>query len=444
MAQVGDKRGIGKLAWFSLVILSVAYAVAMIDRIVLTLLVEPMKRDLDINDTQFGFLQGFAFAAFYAVAGLPLARLADNSSRKRLIVWGIAFWSFMTSLCALAQSYWQLVLYRIGVGVGEAALTPAAISILSDLFPRSQRTRAIALYASGGTLGAGLAYLAGGAILRVFPGEATLQLPILGDVRGWQVVFLFLGLPGLVLAAITALILREPKRSDSRPREARRLSADLFPFLRTNSGLVGGMFAGFSLLYVVTYGYLAWAPAMLIRTYDVDTATVGFLLGIANIVAGVGGNLAGSFACDLWIIRGSRDAEIRMGLFSAGILFPLCIAIPLVADVKLALALLTILIFFSHFWSSSATAAIQAITPPHLRGQMTSIYILCINILGFGLGPVIVGAITDFVFGTPESVGLSLLIVAATALPLVIYFLSRARRYFDAAILEPDVTQVAA
>src|SRR3546814_13350498 len=158
MTVNGVQRGVGKLGWITLAILSFAYAIAMIDRIILTLLVEPIKRDLQINDTQFGFLQGFAFAAFYAVAGLPLARIADNSSRKRLIAWGIAAWSFMTGLCALAWSYWQMVLCRIGVGVGEAALTPAAISMLSDLFPRSKRTRAIAIYASGGTVGSGLAY----------------------------------------------------------------------------------------------------------------------------------------------------------------------------------------------------------------------------------------------------------------------------------------------
>src|SRR3546814_3098144 len=136
MTVNGVQRGVGKLGWITLAILSFAYAIAMIDRIILTLLVEPIKRDLQINDTQFGFLQGFAFAAFYAVAGLPLARIADNSSRKRLIAWGIAAWSFMTGLCALAWSYWQMVPCRIGVGVGEAALTPAAISMLSDLFPR--------------------------------------------------------------------------------------------------------------------------------------------------------------------------------------------------------------------------------------------------------------------------------------------------------------------
>lgn len=442
MTELGSQRGVGKLGWITLAILSFAYAVAMIDRIILTLLVEPIKRDLQINDTQFGLLQGFAFAAFYALAGLPLARIADNSSRKRLIAWGIAAWSLMTALCALAWSYWQMVLCRIGVGVGEAALTPAAISMLSDLFPRSKRTRAIAIYASGGTIGSGLAYVVGGAILQVYPSEATLVLPIIGDIRGWQLIFLILGIPGLLLAAVVGLVLREPARLTP-PVAHRSLSADLLPFLRENRRLVGAMFGGFSLLYVVTYGYLAWTPALFIRSHQMDTATLGLILGVANVVAGVSGNILGGWTCDRWIARGSRDAEIRIGMISAAILLPLCIAVPTVADANLAIALLSALIFVSHFWTSSATASIQAITPPHLRGQLTSIYILCTNIVGFGLGPVVVGAVTDNVFGTPEAVGLSMVVVAGGVIPLVLLLLASVRRRFGAAMPATETLQPA-
>lgn len=432
MTDIGRPTVSQRAAWYAVIVLMVAYMISMIDRIILTLLVDPIRRDLDINDTQFGLLHGFAFALFYALAGVPIARLADTAPRRWVIAAGVAVWSVMTALCATAQHYWQLLAYRLGVGVGEAALSPAGMSMLADLFPKDRLARAIAVYSAGGTIGTGLAYIIGGYMLTLFPAETTVAVPVLGETRGWQVIFIVLGLPGLLMALWTLTLPEPARRTVATP--AASSSRALFAFLRSEKAVIGLHFTGFSFLYVLTFGFISWAPALLMRKYGVDPSTVGYVLGIVSVVAGVSGGVGGGTFTDLQVRRGKDDAHIRVGFLAAIFLLPATAAMPFMPTFPLAITLLCIVIFLSHFWSAAATTGLQIITPPNLRAQITAIYIMCINLIGFGLGPVLIGFVTDNVFRRPEAVGLSMALVAGGVLPLVIVILGLARKPFAASV----------
>lgn len=421
-----------RVAWYAVIVLMVAYMFSMVDRIILTLMVEPIKRDLNINDTEFGLLHGFAFALLYALAGIPIARAADSKPRRWVVAIGIFVWSIMTALCAVAQKFWHLLLFRMGVGVGEAALSPAAMSMLADMFPKDRLARAIAVYSSGGVVGTGLAYIIGGFMLTLFPADHSVAVPMLGDVRGWQVIFLVIGLPG-VLMALVALTIKEPIRIQP-ARAAASSAKELSKFMRGEKKIIGLHFTGFSLLYILTFGFVSWAPALLMRKYQVDASQVGYALGIISVIAGVAGGVIGGSLADWLVRRGNDDAHVRVGFIAAIVLLPVTVATPLMGSFGLALALLSVVIFFAHFWSAAATTALQVITPPNLRAQITAIYIMCINLVGFGAGPVLIGFVTDEVFHNPNSIDLSMVIVAGGALPLVILLLGFARKpYAEAA-----------
>src|SRR6202161_3902739 len=199
-------------AWYSVAVLMLMYIFSFIDRTTISLIVEPMKRDLQISDTQIGMLQGLAFALLYTFLGLPIARLSDRHSRRAIIAGGVFIWSIMATLCGLARTAAQLFVARIGVGVGEAALSPAAYSIITDSFPRSKLGSAFGVYNIGITIGAGVAFLVGGIVVAaVSHAGATYSLPLLGEVRAWQMVFIVTGAPGIVLPLLL-LTVREPKR----------------------------------------------------------------------------------------------------------------------------------------------------------------------------------------------------------------------------------------
>ena len=198
-------------AWVTVIILMVAYVLSFIDRQILNLLVAPIRRDLMISDTQMSLLMGLSFALFYTVCGIPLGRMADTRSRRGLIAIGILFWSAATAACGMARLYWQFLLCRIGVGVGEAALSPAAYSLIADSFPAERRATAISVYSMGVYLGSGLAFLFGGLVIKLASAQGDVLLPVFGEVRPWQLIFLALGAAG-VLFTLLMLAVKEPAR----------------------------------------------------------------------------------------------------------------------------------------------------------------------------------------------------------------------------------------
>jgi MFS family permease len=432
-----------RYSWYVVAVLCVAYTLSFVDRMVLALLVEPIKRDLGISDTQIGLLHGFAFAIFYTTLGVPIARLADRADRRKLIAAGVAFWSLMCALCGLARSFGQLFLARVGVGVGEAALSPAAFSMLADAFPPDRLGRALGVYSSAIYAGAGVALLVGGGVAAAAASTTAVQVPLLGDVRPWQLTFLVLGAPGLLVAA-WILSLREPTRrgvaTNARPVPLRAV----FAWIARHGRAYGAHFAGFALLSLVFNASTAWLPSVFVRVHGWTASEGAHWIGLALIVFGTTGIVAGGIVADAWRRRGRPDGSLRVGLTSAIGVLPFAAAVPVVRSPELAVALLAPMMFFSAFAFGAAAAGLQWLTPAPMRAQVSATFLFVNNLVGIGGGPVAVALLTDRVFGTPAAVGTSLAIVGGSAALLAALVLAAGIRAFDDGVRSVQAADAAA
>ena len=414
-------------AWYATVVLTVAYTLSYVDRQILSMLVEPIKRDLQVSDTQIGLLQGFAFAVFYTLVGLPLGRLADRGDRRRIIAWGIFFWSLATALCGLARSYTQLFLARIGVGVGEAALGPAAYSLIADSFPPERRGRALGLYSTGVYLGIGLAAIIGGAVVGTLSARPPLQLPLLGELAAWHATFLLVGLPGL-LVALWAASLREPPRRLATPSATTAATtAEALTFLRAHRGFLAAHFLGFSMLTLAFNAVVFWMAPYLIRVHGLAPAEFGARLGLVLAIGGAAGIFAGGWLADTLRRRGDAGAELWPGLLSAGAILPFGLATTQAGSGAAALAAFAGFMFASSFAFAAAAAALQVVTPNRLRGQVSALYLFCVNLAGIGVGSFLTGWLNDSVFADPNRVGDSMAWVVGVSAPLTMLLLWLAR-----------------
>ena len=406
------------VAWYSIGILLIAYTIAFVDRTILALLVGPIQRDLGISDTLMGLLHGIAFALFYCALGIPIARLSDQYSRRWIILVGMLIWSAMTAVCGIAKNFWHLFLARVGGGVGEAALSPAAYSMIADSFPPRNLGRAIGVYSSGVFFGAGIAFMIGGAVIGALEAVQTMTLPLVGEIRSWQAVFFIVGAPG-VLFALLMLTVPEPKRRGLPAPDApagRELSG-LWQYMRDNRRVVAGHFLGFSLLAIVFNGYVAWAPTQLIRDFGVSAGEAGQALGAVIFAFGGSGIIVGGIVADRLARRGMHDANMRAGVIAAAGLLPACILAPLVDSFGLSVTLYAAFFFFSSFPYGAAAAALQLMAPPDLRARLSAIYLLVLNLIGIGLGPLAIAAVSDGILGGKEHIGGGMAIVAAVVVP---------------------------
>lgn len=372
-------------AWATVAILMVAYVLSFVDRQILNLLVEPIRRDLAINDTQMSLLMGLSFALFYTVCGIPLGRVADTRSRRGLIAVGILFWSAATAACGMAKMYWQFLLCRIGVGVGEAALSPAAYSLIADSFPAERRATAISVYSMGVYLGSGLAFLVGGLVIQFASAQGDVTLPVLGEVRPWQLIFLILGVAG-VFFTLLMLAIKEPVRRGAGAGVAVPLS-EVGRYIRANRRTVLLHNFGFAGLAFAGYGSAAWIPTFYIRTYGWDAGQVGIVYGCIVAVFGCLGIVFGGRLADLMAKRGRSDANMRVGLYAALGALPMVVLFPLMDSAFWASMLLALAVFCLSMPFGVAPAAIQEIMPNSMRGQASAIYLFVITLIGLGVGP---------------------------------------------------------
>lgn len=399
-----------------------AYTNSFIDRQILNLLIEPIRSDLEITDTQVSLLAGFAFAIFYTLMGVPIARLADQKNRKVIIVTGIAVWSAMTALCGAARSFWQLFFARVGVGVGEATLSPAAFSIMADYFPRHKLARAFSVYSMGVYFGAGLALIIGGAVIRLVKNAGAINLPVVGDVAPWQMTFFLVGLLGLPIFLLL-LTVREPvRRGLSKANSAQESNASSLPvllaFLRANKATVILHFLAFSSIGIGILGFMTWTPTLFIRTWGWDASTIGLAYGFIMFFLGTAGVYTGGFVADWLEARGHKDAILRAACYAGIVTVPIAVITPLLPTAELALVGLGITSFLLAFPQGLPAAALQVITPNPLRAQMTALYFLVGSLISMGFGPTLVALVTDYVFGDPMKLRYSMAVVAATTIPL--------------------------
>ena len=413
-------------AWYAVAVLTVANVSGFIDRQILSLLVRPMQRDLQISDTQISLLMGLGFVVFYSVLGVPLGRWVDRGHRPRIVALGVTLWSLMTAATGAAASYAQLFLARIGIGVGEATLSPAAVSIIADRFPRDRLGTAMSTYMMGTFLGSGLAYVLGAYVVGQFAEPGTFTLPWGATIFRWQAVFWFLGLPGLLIALL-ALTMGEPRAGSARSATASASTGEFAAYLRTHARTLAAVSLGFACSAAVNYGVGAWLATFLIRAHGWTEASAGTLQGVLTAVLGPVGVLGGGWLSDRWTRRGHVDAPLRVGI--AGALGMLVFAglYPVVPSAAVAAALLVPVNIFAALPWGAANAAIAEAMPERLRGQGSAVYWLVVNLLSGAVGPTAVALLTDHVFGGEAGVRWSLVTTTVVGMGTAMALLASGR-----------------
>lgn len=389
-------------------------------------MVDPIKADLKISDSQFSLLHGLSFAMLYCVLGLPVGDLVDRVKRGRLIAGGIVVWSVMTALCGTANSFGRLFLTRIGVGVGEATLNPAAYSLIADCFPPHRLGRALSIYIAGAGVGAGIAFMLGGAVVGAV--EHLGDLPLIGEMRPWQKAFLLVSLPGLPIA-VALLMLREPARQGKVDKVAVPWRTFIL-FVADRRAFMARFMSGIACTAAISLATLNWAPAFLMRNFKLDATKIGFMLGPVTMIGIVGGLLLGAYLAEWAARRGVKQPQIRVAAVATLLTIPPAIGMAFAANLPMALAALLILLLFTNMPFGIASATMQSLTPNQLRGRMSAFLLFCQNGFGMICGPLIPAVLTDTVFkGEGTSLGFSLTIsITLFGLCGGIALLSAARR----------------
>ena len=400
--------------WYVVIVCMLAYLFSFIDRQILSLLIGPIQKDLGISDTQFGLLSGLAFAIFYAIMGLPIATLADRKSRPVIITLGIIVWSLATVACGVVRGFTQLFVARVLVGAGEAALTPATYSLISDLFPKEKLGRAVAVYSIGSFLGAGMAFLIGGWVIGLVTHSGLTS--IAGIVfKPWQLVFVIVGLPGLLLGLLVLTTIKDPRASEGKSAVEAPPFLAVLRFLYDNKGIFLPHIVGYTFAAMALYALLGWAPAYLMRTFGLSPAQSGIWLGAVALVAGGGGCLTSGWLMDWMTRKGVIAAPFWTGIIgAAGTVIPAAF-LPLAHSTAEGATLLGVAMFFASFPMPPSTAVVQIAAPARLRSRVSAVFICCNSLIGLALGTLIIGMLNDQLFHSPKAVGASVAIVAASS-----------------------------
>lgn len=421
-------------AWYTVFVLTICYTLAFIDRQILGLMIGPIKAEFAISDTQVGLLGGFAFSLFYSVVSLPLGRLVDRVGRWRIIGLGVLFWSVMTMTCAVARGYPGLFLARMGVGVGEATLAPAAVSAISDSFPNDRLGSAMSVYGIGIYLGSGLALMLGGAVVASLAETPLVALPLFGDVASWRVIFLIVGLPG-VLVGLWVLTLREPPRRKAILTQEGAVAVlsirQAVAEIGTRRGAVAGIAIGLMFQAIALYAYMLWAPEMLRRSFGWSAQSTGLVMGAIVLIGGTAGMLTGGRLSDRGLRAGRRDAALSVAALSsvAGFLVFAMLLLSL-RSAEATAGVLFFGVFLLAMPAGSCYAAAQMILPNQVRGQAMALILLIANFGGLTLGPLLPGVLNDYVFLSEAALGLSLSItLALTTLSAALIFNAAKRSY---------------
>ena len=416
--------------WVVTLLLLVAFTFSFVDRQVLNLLVEPIRLDLQVSDTQISFLQGLAFAVTYILMSVPLGRMVDKYNRVGIMIGGVLIWSATTVACGLSRTYSQLLFARFGVGAGEAALTPAAWSVLADYFRPTKLALPISVYLMGPYLGAGLAMIAGAEVLDWSRDVQEVSLPIVGVVAPWQATFIAVGLPGVLVAGLLATI-REPKRKGRQGalREVPGWRAVL-RYMWQRKKVYAALHLGVPFIVVMLYGLQAWTPTILLRVYGWDLADAGRIYGTLALVTGSAGVLSGPVLSRYLLGRGVLDAPLRVAVLGAGMATLSLATLPFQSSGAMALVSIGCASFFVTLPLALITTVMQEVTPNNMRGVVNGMYVVTNNVLGLALGPTLVAASTDYVFQDTMAVAKSLALVAVFVGPIAVYLLNQGRRSY--------------
>lgn len=398
--------------WSTVGVLLIMAIVAYLDRQILSLLVGPIRADLNISDMQIGLLQGLAFAILYCVAGLPLGWAVDRVERRSVIFFGVFVWSLATLAAGLAETYNHLLWARIFVGMGEAALAPAAYSMISDMFAKRQLAFVLSVYMIGQQLGASIALMVGGATITY--AADGIVFPIVGHLNVWQATFFLCGAPGLLLAFLIFLV-PEPKRRVSAGESGSW--AELLDFMNARRAFFIYHIGGFAVAMTLAYASIFWAPVVLSRTYGWSPAQIGMFYGTFSASVGILGLLVNGRVVDTLLARGINDAHMRYYVWATlvtVVVAGLLLLAPNGWFFLLALAPAKLLFQFTGV----SAAALQIVTPATLRGRVSAVYLLVISLVGITAGPASVAFFTDYVFRDDAQVATSLSAAFAVLAPV--------------------------
>jgi len=405
-------------------IFALALMVNFLDRGIVGLLVQPIKRDLQLSDFRISLIIGFAFVCMYVILGLPIARMVDSRSRRLILTCGITAWSIATTLCGLAQNFWQLFLARIGVGAGESCSGPATFSMMADLFPPRKLPRAIAVLNFGFIAGTGMSLLAGGAAIAWISSWPSISLPVIGELYDWQMVFIVVGLPGFIVAALMMTVKEPIRRGIAAVAPAGSAASipirEVVTYLLRHWTTYGPMFIGVASNTVLAFGHQAWYAAFFQRTYGWSAPQFATVFGIAIVILGPFSLIAGSMLAEWWAKRGRLDANLRVTLLASVLSLLPALLYPFMPTPELAISLIIVGFLGAMLSPGPYNAALQIVTPNRMRGQVTALFLFVFNIVGFGLGATIVASFTNFVFGDENMLRYSLAATAVVMGPISI------------------------
>jgi len=398
----------------------VCFAFSYLDRQVVSILVQPIKQSLSLTDTQIGLLQGFSFTMCYATAGVFVARLVDRSNRVKLIAACIAIWAISTTACGFATNFPELLVARAGTAIAEAALSPAALSIFSDIFAPRRVARASSIFMLGPYVGGGLALFGGGMLLSAAAAGGGNAWLAAHDIAPWQAVFIAVGLPGLGLAALVALTVREPQRREVLAHTAR--AEDEVPSLRdvlnelfVRNRFCLAYFAAYVALITLFYSHAAWFPTLLMRRFHLAPNVVGQMAAPAYMIGG----MLGVACAGMLATRVTDETALRRVLgFSAcavAVLVPAAIAMPLVSNSGVAVLLYGTCAFAASIAMGLAPVPLQIAMPNRMRGRSLALLVFMTNAISGGVGPLSVGYLNEHLGQTGSSLGMALAVVGGVS-----------------------------
>ena len=419
-----------KHSYSAVAILTLAQIFAFIDRQIPSMLVEPIKQDFNLTDSQIALLGGAAFSIFYAIMALPIGYAVDRYKRTKVLGTGIFLWSLMTALAGLANSFGKLFGARIGVAVGEAVMAPTSVSLVSDSFPENKQGKPMGIITAGVYIGIGITLLGGGILIDYLTSIGGITLPLIGYLKPWQATFMIVGIPGLVLA-IAAFYLKEPQRLEEQIDTQLKDRKNVFLHLKEHRKTLIPMFGGLIFMALIFYSFSFWAPTMMIRTFDISLTEVGFILGMITIISSITGTIAAGSAVDYLRNKNYSDAPVRAAMIAVILALPPIISLSFVQNELGAWICIALYLLFISSFAPLGLLAISGVSTGNVKGQTPAIHAFLMMAFGLSLGPQLTAFFTDFVFVDPNllinSVSLTGLIVLPISALLFKLSLSRYR-----------------
>ena len=407
-----------KHSYSAVAILTLAQVFAFIDRQIPSMLVEPIKQDFNLTDSQIALLGGAAFSIFYAIMALPIGYAVDRYKRTKVLGTGIFLWSLMTALAGLANSFGKLFGARIGVAVGEAVMAPISVSLVSDSFPENKQGKPMGIITAGVYIGIGITLLGGGFLIDYLTSIGGITLPLIGYLKPWQATFMIVGIPGLVLA-IAAFYLKEPQRIEDQVDSNHLVDRkNVFLHLKEHRKTLIPMFGGLIFMALIFYSFSFWAPTMMIRTFDISLTEVGFILGMITIISSITGTIIAGSAVDYLRNRNYSDAPVRAAMIAVILALPPIISLSFVQSELGAWICIALYLLFISSFAPLGLLAISGVSTGNVKGQTAAIHAFLMMVFGLSLGPQLTAFFTDFVFVDPNLLINSVSLTGLIVLPI--------------------------